>query len=350
MIARAILSAVLAVAAIVSLDAPLFPRAAARLEATRSAGGATTTGSAGGATPTSACEGARDPLPEALFYELRTAAFPGSARPDVAVHVPPGFDATRRPGLVVYFHGWQGCVAATLSAEDTPCTDAGPPRPGVDLASAIDAAGVNALLVAVEVRSDMPTGEPGKLAMPGGLRDLLRELFTEPLAGPLGCTLDVDGLDRVVLVAHSGGYQAAASALEFGDVPRVTEVDLLDALYGADEVFLRWMRSQARRFDPRVSDPLRLVDLYTCCGGTADRSRALAQQASESFSLAGVSGVFWDDDAETPASPDALAHGVVFKRVPGPHGDLPRTYMRELVHAAGFARIEWVSSHSLRLN
>src|SRR6185437_15804920 len=66
-----------------------------------------------------ACEGARGPLPEVLTYALRSGAFPGSPTltraPDVAVHVPPGFDGTRRPGLVVYFHGWSGCAAAALS-------------------------------------------------------------------------------------------------------------------------------------------------------------------------------------------------------------------------------------------
>jgi pimeloyl-ACP methyl ester carboxylesterase len=238
---------------------------------------------------------------------------------------------------VIYFHGWEGCVEAALSAANTSCSDSGDPRPGNGLASQIDAAGVNALLVGVELRRDMPTGEPGSLAMPGGLRDLLRELFSEHLAAPLGCTLEVDGLDRVVLVAHSGGYQAAASVLAMGDVARITEVDLLDALYGADDVFSRWIRSQTARFDPRVSDPLRFVDLYTCCGGTADRSKALAQSARASLALAGLSRSVSDDDTESPVETQALAHGIVFKRVPGPHSDLPRAYFSQLMQEAGFA-------------
>ena len=64
---------------------------------------------------TTACEGLRPPLAQSLLYELRSGAFPGSGRPDVAVHVPPGFDATRRPGVVVYFRGWNGCVQAAGS-------------------------------------------------------------------------------------------------------------------------------------------------------------------------------------------------------------------------------------------
>jgi hypothetical protein len=276
-----------------------------------------------------ACQGERAPLPDVLYAELRAGAFPGSPRPDVAVHVPRGFDATRRPGVVVYFHGWWTCIESALSTVDVPCTDGGEARTAADLTTAMDEARVNAILVAVELRPDMPTGEPGRLAMPGGLRDLLRELFAGPLGAALGCALDVDALDRAILVAHSGGYQAAAAALDLGDVPRVTEVDLLDALYGGDDSFLRWLSSEAARFDARTSGSLRFVDLYTCCGGTADRSRAMAERSRDVLARAGLSRAFSDAGLTDGA--------VVFKEVTEPHGDLPRTYLRDLVLAAGFA-------------
>jgi len=374
LIARGLLAAI-AIAALATSDAPLGPRAAQWPSLASRASFASPASRATGTTPApiapqSACEGARDPLPDVMTFALRTGAFPDPtadpARADVAVHVPPGFDATRRPGLVVYFHGWSGCVEAALSADERPCTDGGEPRPASALTAQIDEAGVNALLVAIELRVDMPTGEPGRLAMPGGLRDLLRELFAEHLAGPLGCALEVDGLDRVVLIAHSGGYQAASSALALGDVPRVTEVDLLDALYGADDLLLRWIRSQAGRFDRRASDGLRFVDLYTCCGGTADASRTLGLEARAALATAGLAAEVYADDAS--AEPDAaeadadltgwrLAHSVVVQQVPAPHGELPRVYLGGLVRAAGFARTSIAGvlpgtpdSHSLRPN
>jgi hypothetical protein len=340
---RVALGAVLAVATIASIDAKLVSRASNAPDTADTL-----------LPPPSACEGARADLPDTLPFSLRAGAFPGSDRPDVAVHVPPGFNARRRPGLIVYFHGWQGCVAATFMADATACSDAGPPRTGSDLAAQLDAAGANALLVSVELRADMATGEPGAIAMPGGLRGLLRELLTEHLRDTLGCSLDrdaldLDALDRVVVVAHSGGYQAAAGAIELGDVPRITEVDLLDALYGADDVFLRWLRTQRERFDPRVNDGLRFVDLYTCCGGTADASRSLAESAAAILQGAGLGAKVGFDDSETALDRALLmTHPVVFKRVPGPHGELPRAYLRELIEAAGFAHIEWYGSHSLR--
>lgn len=278
-----------------------------------------------GATP---CEGARPALPQSLFYELRAGAFPGSGRPDVAVHVPAGFDATRRPGVVVYFHGWSGCVQAALGDDDVPCSDGGEVRVASHLAAQLDAARVNAVLVAVELRADMPTGEPGQLATLGGLRALLKELFDEHLAAALGdgCSLEVDALDRVVVIAHSGGYRAAATVIGMGDVPSLREVALLDALYGADEVFARWV------VEGRLDASRRFVDLYTCCGGTLERSRVLATLALGASPRSSL-----DDDGDSDLGTAELERPFVFKRVPLPHGELPAAYVRPLLETAGFA-------------
>jgi hypothetical protein len=281
-----------------------------------------------------ACEGERGPVAETLFYELQAGAFPGSGRPDVAVHIPPGFDATRSPGMVLYFHGWNGCVGAALSDEDVPCSDGGDPRPAGSLATQIDDARVNAMLVAVELRADMATGEPGQIASSGGMRAFLRELFDEHLVEPLGCALGVDELDRIVVIAHSGGYQAAASAVAFGDLPQISEVDLLDAYYGADEIFRSWALESIDRFD----GSRRFVDLYTCCGGTVERARELAALLLSGSESASAS--VHDDDGEDELDEATLAFPVVLKRVPREHPDLPRAYVRALVEAAGFARIE----------
>jgi hypothetical protein len=291
------------------------------------------------ARPATACEGGRAVLPPMLAYQLRSGAFPGSQRADVAVHVPPGFDGTRRPGLVLYFHGWQSCVEAALSAADVACGDDGALRPGANLVDQVDGSRVNAILVAIEVRADSPTGEPGQMAMPGGARALLRELFTEKLAEPLGCALDPDALDRIVIVAHSGGYQAAAGVLEVGDLPRVTEVAMLDALYGGQDVFARWIANDALRFDSRMSGGLRFVDLYTCCGGTAAPSRSMVGRARDILGAVGLADGVRDDESDSDLDAGDLTVPVLFKRVRQSHAELPRTYVRALLESAGFARI-----------
>jgi hypothetical protein len=300
--------------------------------------GARDDGSAGrDGAPRSACEGARSLATSELSYRLESGAFPGSEAPDVAVHVPPGFDASRRPGLVLYFHGWRGCATAALGANDTPCRPGGVPRTAANLAAQVDEAHVNALLVAVELRVDTPSGEPGRLATPGALRQLLHELLSSRVDSALGCPIEVDALDRIVVIAHSGGYQAAAAALQFGDVPQITEVVLLDALYGAQEVFGRWVEDDARGFAPTTEPRLRWVDLYTCCAGTADASRSLARSLEPRLTASGSSPAI--DDGPGELDPALLRQSVVFKRVPRAHADLPRSYARDIVASAGFASI-----------
>lgn len=299
----------------------------------------------------SACEGARAELPETLVFHMQSGAFAGSGNPDVAVHVPRGFDATRRPGVLVYFHGWKGCVQAVMSDGDVPCHDGGDPRPGLGVAQQVDRARVNALAIAIELRPEMSTGEPGRLASPGGFRDLLRELLTDGLTPYLGCPIEVDGLDRVVLVAHSGGYQAAANVLALGDVPQIREVVLLDALYGAQDVFLRWMRDGVDEASTSVTGPRRrFVDVYTCCGGTAEASRAMARTTAswsdiEPPARAGPEdGRPFDattilDESDRDLDGATLMHRWVFKRVARAHAALPREYMTIVAQSAGFERL-----------
>ena len=281
-----------------------------------------------------ACEGARPTPPSALFFQLRSGAFPGGDHPDVAVHLPPGFDATRSPGAVLYFHGWNGCVAAALSDDDVPCEDGGEPRAASALASQLDEARVNAMLVAVELRIDAATGETGELAGPGTMRAILGEVLGERLPTWLGCALEVDALERIVVVAHSGGYQAAASVLEFGDLPRIGEVVLLDAFYGADEVFGRWLDDALSGEAPSR----RFVDLYTCCGGTLARSRAMGEIAR---TRAWGEELVRNDDDDRGGELDSrdLDRAITFKRVGAPHGALPRRYMRAVLESSGFSAI-----------
>jgi hypothetical protein len=298
-------------------------------------------GSSGhGAPPKTACEGARSPATSELSYRLENGAFPGSdsEAPDVAVHVPPGFDASRRPGVILYFHGWRGCVSAAVAPADTACSPGGPPRSAANLAAQVDDARVNALVVAVELRADMPSGEPGRLASPGALRLLLHELLTTRLESALGCPIEVDTLDRVVVIAHSGGYQAAAAALQVGDVPQIREVVLLDALYGAQEVFERWVSDDAHGFAPANAPRLRWVDLYTCCAGTAEASKTLARSLQSHLAAAGTEATV--DDGTAELDPAMLRQSVVFKRVPRAHQELPRAYAREIIESAGFAPIQ----------
>jgi hypothetical protein len=278
-------------------------------------------------------------LPEVMTFALPAGAFAGAGHPDVAVHVPPRFDPTDRPGLVLYFHGWEGCATVALAPSDGPCSTEGAARRSANLSAQLDASGANALAVAVELRPDARTGEPGDLAKPGAARRLLRELLEERLAAPLGAWLPLDRIERIVVIAHSGGYQAAAAVLETGDLPQVSEVILLDALYGGTDIFTRWVTDDIARFDARRPDPLRFVDLYTCCAGTARASRMAARELAEAFGTAHLTDAVLDDDAATDGRSAVPPAGrtVVFQRLAAEHAELPRLLVQPLLASAGFA-------------
>lgn len=284
-----------------------------------------------------ACQGARPAGPSVLYYNLRSAPFPGGAYPDVGVHLPRGFDGTRRPGMLVFFHGFDNCVRNVLGNVDSPCVPGGAARVALHLVEQLDAARVNALLVAVEVEVDMQTGAPGALATDGNFHALLHELLTEHLDAELGCPgLDVEGFERVVLSSHSGGYQAVAAVLTHGRVPQVREVDLLDSLYGYRPVYDAWVRDQVRRFDPARADALRFVDVYTAGGGTLANSRAMAMDASAWLSAAGLSASLLDDDTTATLTAAQYAHNVLFKRSALAHSSVPQYYVQRLAAASGF--------------
>jgi hypothetical protein len=280
------------------------------------------------------------PLAPILTFSLAAGAFPADGHPDVAVHVPPGFDPGRRPGIVLYVHGWNGCATLALAPTDGPCgADDPTEHRSANLAAEIDEAGVNALGVAVELRPAAGTGEPGALGKPAGMRHLIEELLEDRLAGQLGRPMYLDAVDRIVLVAHSGGYQAAAAALQTGDLPQVREVILLDALYAGVEIFTRWVTDDIARFDPRVRSPLRFVDLYTCCAGTARLSRVAADTLTTALRGADLEGALFDGDAtRDPLALTDPKRTVVFVRTDLAHSDLPRMAMGALLRSAGFAR------------
>ena len=236
---------------------------------------------------------------------------------------------------MVFFHGFENCVVNVVGATDTACTPDGIVRDALHLAEQLDAARVNALLVAPELRFDLATGDPGMLTTPGRLREMLHELLTEQLDPLLGCELDVDDFERIAIVSHSGGYQATAAVLTTGGVP-VREVALFDSLYGEMATFDEWVRGQASRFDRARDDDLRWVNIYTGGGGTFDNSRAMASSVALGLSDAQMSGSLFDDDTIAPLSREDMAHAVVFKLTDAAHRDVPKLFFRAVVEASGF--------------
>lgn len=278
-------------------------------------------------------------LPPLLLFNLRAAPFPNSGHPDVAVHVPNGFDPWNHPGMLVFFHGFDNCVANVVGSTDTPCTPDAGARSAMHLIDQVDTSRVNAILVAVQLRYDQATGDPGQLTKAGDFHALLHELLTEHLTMLLGVPLDVPDFDPIVVGSHSGGYEAAAAVLQYGQVSQVREIDLYDSLYGETAVFDPWVQSNVMRFDPARADALRWMDVYTSSGGTAANSRAMASAAEGWFAEAGApNDVLFDDTTDT-LTPGAYAHPALFKLTSLAHADVPKYYFQQFARASFFTTI-----------
>ncbi|MFI5303117.1 MAG: hypothetical protein ACHREM_33925, partial [Polyangiales bacterium] len=230
------------------------------------------------------------------FFELDAAPFPGTGHPDVAVHVPPGFRPDSNVGCIVYFHGFDNCVTNVVGNVDSPCPPDTTVRAATHLSDQLDAAKVNAFLVAVEIDYDQATGNPGALANKGQLAALMHELLTEHLAAIFGRTVDVAALSRVVIGSHSGGYEAAAMSISVGGLTSITEVDLYDSLYGYLTTYDDWVTTHLARFDATRADRLRFATEYTAGGGTAVNARAMAASAETWVGDAGLEASLLFDD------------------------------------------------------
>ncbi len=268
-----------------------------------------------------------------LLYGLRGAATDDWEHPAALVYAPPQLD----PGelaVIVYLHGLGNHIENVV--RETPLS---PDQPVADLLGQLDRAGRSALLLVPELRYDGRTPDPGRLANPGALRLLLTEVLDKlppPLSG-----LRVDDVRRLVLISHSGGYQAAA-ALSLRGGMRVDELYLLDSLYGQEAAFsavldetLAELVAAADR-GPRRWAARRLINLYTRGGGTAELSRAQARRASaEAERLQLDPGLVRATDE--PLEPAELPEGaaVLIQRVAVGHSELPLQFFGPLLQKSG---------------
>jgi hypothetical protein len=248
-----------------------------------------------------------------------TIAMPAAPYPDgaskytdasVRIFVPAGYRDRGAQDLVVHFHGWNTTLASTLAQHL--------------YQGHVYASGVNAVLVVPQGPVEAPSGDFGKLMTRGGLARLQTEVLallyregkiTHPARGDLTIT------------AHSGGYQAAAAALDPANLPpRVTQVGLFDSLYGYASVFEAFALA---------GNTLR--SSYVDSGGTFDENWAMTTY----FTQHGVKPAVWRtqralrDDAPVVGYAWTSHEGIT--RTEGAYGEDLRWRMR---HSRRGPRIE----------
>ena len=146
------------------------------------------------------------------------------------VYFPAGFDLAKPAVVVVFFHG----NAATLERDVVA-------RQGVPRQLA--ASGLNAVLLAPQFAVDALDSSSGRFWTQGGFGRYLDEASGK-LAEVYGDPGARDAFARlpVVIVAYSGGYNAAAYAAGVGGIDeRLAGVVLIDALYAEEDRFADWI-------------------------------------------------------------------------------------------------------------
>jgi len=148
----------------------------------------------------------------------------------VLLSFPTHFDLRRPAVIVLFFHGNQATLARDVVARQ-------------HVVDQVDASGLNAILVAPQLAYDAKDSSAGNFWRPGFLARFLNEASVE-LAKLYGGRSTPAVFQRlpVVVIAYSGGYEAAGYALSVGGATRrVLGVMLLDALYGEEDKFVDWI-------------------------------------------------------------------------------------------------------------
>lgn len=221
--------------------------------------------------------------------------------------------------LVVFLHGWGGCVRVLLSSEPVACRTGGRPRAGWGLADRFDDARTGQLLVVPQLSLRPRDGAPGRFAEAGYARGLIEELLGDALTPLVGSPRTWDDVASLTLVAHSAGFETALALLRQPDIAsRTRNVVLLDALYAGVLPFARWLEA--------APGERHLVSLYTG-GKTARQSRTLASRLRRSL---GERVATVTDGSGAAAIAD---HAAVIWRTATPHGQVPRAHLREVLAA-----------------
>ncbi|HTU71403.1 MAG TPA: hypothetical protein VMF11_13920 [Candidatus Baltobacteraceae bacterium] len=192
------------------------------------------------------------PLPGKTFLpQLPSAPFPHPSRANgheydgkfysasehysdstVGIYVPAKFRPSAGTDFVVHFHGWNNHVTEVFRR--------------YELREQLEESGRNAVLVVPQGPKDAPDSGDGKLELdPNGfarfMSDVVRFLRDRGVTGS-------DGIGRIVLSSHSGGYGGLGGVLTRGGLnAHVSDVLLFDSAYGYFDAVAAWAASAANR-------------------------------------------------------------------------------------------------------
>ena len=208
----------------------------------------------------------------------------------VALFAPKDFRPGRALDFVVHFHGWGNSVSNALVKYRLP--------------EQLAASRRNAILIVPQGPRNASDSFGGKLEDAGGFQRFMAEALEVLRRNGIEAP---DGIGRIILSGHSGGYEVISAILARGGLTgKVDEVWLFDALYARTERFALW-------FDHH---PGRFIDLYTEHGGTKEETEALMT------ALQGNSAPYFSADETNAAPADLRSNHLVFLFSELPHDEV----------------------------
>jgi hypothetical protein len=149
----------------------------------------------------------------------------------VLLALSPYFKIKQRPIIVVYFHGNQSTLERDVIERQK-------------IPEQLANSKINAFLVAPQFAVDAQDSSVGHFADEGFFAKFLDEVAERAASWKHNEKYKTLKNAKVVLVAYSGGYQAAAYAIERGGAQeRIAGVILMDALYGHEDKFADWLQA-----------------------------------------------------------------------------------------------------------
>ena len=206
--------------------------------------------------------------------KLHVDAGNNEVRNNAWVYIPKAFDPSKPLHLAIVFHGFKNCIDSYVSPGGKICTPGQEQRTGYDIPAQVEKSGTGAIFVVPQLAYDQKSSDPGKLGKIGGLRRFVKELVEVALAPEIGARRYED-VERVMLLASSGGYQGLLPALANGRVERVRDVYLLDAFYVDTSALTAFLREHPEDFRPDAKDPRHFGLVFCRKSGTARQSRDL---------------------------------------------------------------------------
>lgn len=207
--------------------------------------------------------------------------------------------------VVLYLHGYSGCIEVLAATGPASCLPRGRATQGWGLLDAHREAGGASWLVMPQLAFRARDGSPGAWRRRGEASRFVAEVVAR-IASDAGRS--APRVRSVLVAAHSAAFETTMAIVRSGEVESLRSVVLFDALYVGGPTFERWVLERPERS---------LVTLYT--GGTtalrnAELARSLRRTAAERL--------------DVEPEPFVVRPGrVVVARARSSHQDVPRRFL-----------------------